>query len=159
MPIVLSRWDHQRRQRYYQFSVKRTVGIYNMGPSSKCRIYTSVNIFIIASGNGLCPVRRKVCTWTNTDRLRIKPSKYSVVWYKYKYFPCRKCNSKSCLSWISHNVQAEINAFERKCLISVLKLCRTLFTSLQLTIRQRWFRQWFGTEKATSHYLNNDGLL
>ena len=36
----------------------------------------------------------------------------------------------------------------------LFKFYRKLFPSAQLTIIQHWFRQWFGAEQGTSHYLN-----
>ena len=36
----------------------------------------------------------------------------------------------------------------------LIKYHWSLFLRVQLTISQHWFRQWLGTDKATSHYLN-----
>ena len=40
-----------------------------------------------------------------------------------------------------------------------LKLHRSLFLRVQLTIIQHWFRQWLGAIQVTSHYLNRWWLV
>ena len=47
-----------------------------------CRIYASVNWVIIASGNGLSPVRRQAITWTNARLLSIRllGTNFNEIW-------------------------------------------------------------------------------
>ena len=52
------------------------------------------------------------------------------------------------------------NAFSRMKMNELWLKCHwSLFLRVKLTILQRWLRQWLGTDKATSHYLNKWWLV
>ena len=94
------------------------------------------------------------------------------IWYHSSIFnlppasDTRKCqistvNHTSCqpaeLTHLPMNKMAAISqtivskaSNDRKAIRNSLTLC----PSVQLTIRQHWFREWLGTRQATSHYLN-----
>ena len=64
--------------------------------SPQCCIYASMNWVIIASGNGLSPVRHQAITWTNAGLLSIGPlgTYLSEFESEFYHFHSRKCNWK-----------------------------------------------------------------
>ena len=116
------------------------VSTFNYDANTNC----TVSGFVVATTSGATSNDK---VGINMATLGFRPRKYRLLWVDTffqltrtwtKWSPfCRRnfkgiCFQKSVYIW--------------------LKFHWNVFLTNQLTINQHWFRQWVGTEKATSHY-------